>query len=35
VRLQYLLETIKCLQRHIGAIERLTVGNNHGRREST
>jgi len=31
VRLQYLLETIKCLQNHIGAIERLTIGNNHGR----
>jgi hypothetical protein len=34
VRLQYLLETIKCLQSHIAGIERLTVGNNHGRSES-
>ena len=31
VRLHYLLETIKCLQNHIAAIERLTTGNNHGR----
>jgi len=34
VRLQYLLETIKCLQSHIAAIERLTVCNNHGRSDS-
>jgi len=34
VRLQYLLETIKCLQNHIAAIERLTIGNNHGRSDS-
>jgi hypothetical protein len=34
VRLQYLLETIKCLQKHIGAIERLTIGNNHSRSDS-
>jgi hypothetical protein len=34
VRLQYLLETIKCLQNHIAAIERLTIGNNHGRGDS-
>lgn len=34
VRLQYLLETIKCLQNHIAAIERLAIGNNHGRNES-
>jgi hypothetical protein len=31
VRLQYLLEMIKCLQSHITGIERLTVGNNHSR----
>jgi hypothetical protein len=30
VRLQYLLETIKCLQRHIAGIEFMTTGNNHG-----
>src|SRR5262249_10827139 len=30
LRLQYLRETIKCLQSHIAGIERLTVGNNHG-----
>ena len=30
VRLRYLRETIRCLQGHITAIERLTVGNNHG-----
>lgn len=29
VRLQYLLETIKCLRSHIAGIERLTVGNNY------
>jgi hypothetical protein len=34
VRLQYLLETIKCLRSHIAGIERLTVGNNHGRSAS-
>lgn len=34
VRLQYLLETIKCLRSHIAGIERLTVGNNHGRSDS-
>jgi hypothetical protein len=34
VRLQYLLETIKCLQSHIAGIDRLTVGNNHGQSES-
>jgi hypothetical protein len=34
VRLQYLLETIKCLQSHIAGIERLTAGNSHGRSES-
>ena len=34
VRLQYLLETIKCLQSHIAGIERLTAGNNHGRTDS-
>ncbi len=33
VRLQYLLETIKCLRSHIAGIERLTVGNNYGRRK--
>jgi hypothetical protein len=31
VRLQYLLEMIKCLQSHIAGIERMTAGNNHGR----
>ena len=31
VRLQYLLEMIKCLQTHIAGIERMTAGNNHGR----
>lgn len=30
VRLQYLLETIRCLQRHIGGIEFMTTGNHHG-----
>ncbi len=30
VRLRYLCDTIKNLQGHITAIERLTVGNNHG-----
>jgi hypothetical protein len=35
VRLQYLLETIKCLQSHIAGIERLTVGNDHRRSESS
>ena len=30
VRLQYLLETIKYLQRHIAGIEFMTTGNNHG-----
>jgi hypothetical protein len=30
VRLRYLRDTIKNLQAHITAIERLTVGNNHG-----
>jgi len=30
VRLRYLRDTIKSLQSHIGAIERLTEGNNHG-----
>jgi hypothetical protein len=30
VRLRYLRDTIKSLQGHINAIERLTVGNNHG-----
>ncbi len=30
VRLQYLLETIKCLQSHIAGIERLTACDNHG-----
>lgn len=29
VRLQYLLETIKCLRSHIAGIERMTSGNNH------
>jgi hypothetical protein len=31
VRLQYLLEMIKCLHSHIAGIERMTAGNNHGR----
>jgi hypothetical protein len=31
VRLQYLIETIKCLRSHIAGIERLTAGNSHGR----
>jgi hypothetical protein len=30
VRLLYLRDTIRCLQNHITAIERLTAGNNHG-----
>lgn len=30
VRLQYLLDTITCLQRHIAGIEFMTAGNNHG-----
>jgi hypothetical protein len=30
VRLRYLCDTIKSLQSHIGAIERLTEGNNRG-----
>lgn len=30
VRLQYLLETIRCLQRHIAGIEFMTTGNGHG-----
>jgi hypothetical protein len=30
VRLRYLSDTIKSLQSHIAAIERLTAGNNHG-----
>ena len=30
VRLRYLRDTIKSLQSHIGAIERLTEANNHG-----
>jgi len=30
VRLRYLRDTITSLQGHIGAIERLTEGNNHG-----
>jgi hypothetical protein len=34
VRLQYLLETIRCLRSHIAGIERLTAGNNHGRSDS-
>jgi hypothetical protein len=33
VRLRYLRDTIKSLQSHIGAIERLTEANNRGRGE--
>ena len=33
VRLRYLRDTVKSLKSHIGAIERLTEGNDHGRGE--